>query len=190
MSSTYTIYNTGTGKIERVIQCASSDIEHQLAVGETYLSGDFQDTQFFISDGAPISLPAQPSPHHIFNYTTKQWEDPRTLQDFKDAQWAKTKQARSAAEYAGFTWGGSTFESDAISQNRITGAVTLAQMAPEFTIDWILADNTVRTLSQADMLGVGAALGAHVAAVFAKGVTLRAQIEAATTPEAVEGVVW
>jgi len=37
---------------------------------------------------------------------------------------------------------------------------------------------------------VGAALGTHVATQFAKGVLLREQIEAATTKEAVEAVVW
>ena len=132
----------------------------------------------------------QPSPYHIFNYTTKQWQDPRTLADLKAAQWTQIKQARSAAEYAGFTWDGSTFDSDAISQNRITGAVALAQMSASFSIGWVLANNTVRTLSQSDMLQVGAALGAHVAAIFAKGVLLRAAIEAATSREAVEAIVW
>lgn len=115
---------------------------------------------------------------------------PEQLRKAKNTKWATIKQARSAAEYAGFTWDGSTFDSDATSQNRITGAVTLAQMSSDFTIDWILADNTTRTLSSTDMMQVGAALGAHVAAQFANGVLLRAQIDAATTKEAVEAVVW
>ena len=112
------------------------------------------------------------------------------LGKLKATQWTAIKQARSAAEYAGFTWDGSTFDSDAISQNRITGAVALAQMSSTFSIGWVLADNTVRTLNQSDMLAVGAELGAHVAAQFAKGVLLREQIEAATTAEEVAVVVW
>jgi len=108
----------------------------------------FSDTAHYIHAGAIIAMPPQPSPHHIFNYATKQWEDPRTLADLKAAQWELIKQARSQAEYAGFTWDGSTFDSDALSQNRITGAVTLAQMSPTFVINWILADNTTRTLNQ------------------------------------------
>lgn len=135
-------------------------------------------------------MPMKPEPHCIFDFVTKQWEDPRTLQDLKDAKWALIKQARSDAEYAGFTWGGSTFDSDAISQNRITGAVALAQMSASFSIGWVLADNTVRTLDQSGMLQVGAALGAHVAAIFAKGVTLRAAIEAATTRADVDSIIW
>ncbi|OIP19571.1 MAG: hypothetical protein AUK51_01155 [Comamonadaceae bacterium CG2_30_59_20] len=92
--------------------------------------------------------------------------------------------------YAGFTWDGSTFYSDATSQNRITGAVTLAQLSSAFTIDWTLADNTVRNLGQMDMFQVGAALGVHVQTQFAKGQALRAQIDAATTQAEVEAVVW
>jgi hypothetical protein len=134
--------------------------------------------------------PHRPNAHCYFDMHTKQWEDPRTLADLKAAQWNLIKSARSQAEYAGFTWDGSTFDSDAISQNRITGAVTLAQMSPTFVINWILADNTTRLLDQSQMAQVGAALGAHVAAQFEKGVTLRAQIEAAATPEDVLAIQW
>ncbi|MDD2767072.1 MAG: DUF4376 domain-containing protein [Candidatus Moranbacteria bacterium] len=144
----------------------------------------------YVIDNIHYKLPPQPSTNHTFNYTTKQWEDPRTLQDLKDAQWTLIKQARSNAEYAGFTWDGSTFDSDAISQNRITGAVALAQMSDQFSIGWVLANNQVRTLNQTDMMQVGAALGQHVAAQFAKGVLLREQIEAAATKAEVEAVVW
>ena len=133
---------------------------------------------------------ASPSVYHKFNYTSKQWEDPRSLQDLKDAQWDLIKQSRADAEYAGFTWDGSVFDSDALSQNRITGAVTLAQMDSNFTIGWTLADNTVRTMSQMDMLQTGAALGTHVATVFSMGVVKRNAIEAATTKEDVEAIVW
>ena len=140
--------------------------------------------------GTWVEQPPQPSPHHIFDYTTKQWVDPRTLSDLQAAQWTQIKQARTQAEYAGFTWDGSAFDSDAISQQRITGAVALAQMSDQFSIGWVLKDNTVRTLNQTDMMQVGAALGQHVAAQFAKGVLLREQIEAAATKEEVEAVVW
>jgi len=126
----------------------------------------------------------------VFNPVTRQWEDPRTLDDLKATQWTVIKQSRSNAEYEGFTWESSVFDSDAVSQNRITGAVTLAQMSTTFTVDWILKDNTVRTLNQADMMQVGAALGVHVATIFAKAQALRLVINAAETKEAVEAIAW
>ena len=140
--------------------------------------------------GPEVTSTFPPTANHIFNYVTKQWEDPRTLQELKDAQWTLIKRFRSATEYAGFTWDGSTFDSDAVSQNRITGAVTLAQLSSAFTIDWTLATNQVRTLNQSEMLQVGAALGVHVQTQFAKGQSLRVQIDAATTQAEVEAVVW
>jgi hypothetical protein len=118
------------------------------------------------------------------------WEDPRTLQEIKTAKWTEIKQARSQAEYAGFTWDGSVFDSDALSQQRITGAVTLAQMDAEFSIDWTLADNTVRPLNAAQMKEVGTALGVHVATQFAHAQDLRVQLDAAQTPEEVAALGW
>lgn len=139
---------------------------------------------------AVVEKSTKPSEAHVFDYTTKLWVDPRTLGDFKAAQWGLIKQSRSFAEYAGFTWDGAIFDSDAVSQNRITGAVTLAQMSTAFSIDWILANNTVRVLNQVDMLQVGAALGNHVADQFSKGVTYRTAIDAASTVAEVQAVVW
>ena len=142
-------------------------------------------------DGATwATKPSQPTQYHQWSGATASWVDPRTLQDHKDAKWFQIKQARTNAEYAGFTWDGSVFDSDATSQNRITGAVTLATLGSAFTIDWILADNTARTLTQMDMIQVGVALGQHVAAQFSKGALLREAIEVATTQAEVEAVVW
>lgn len=144
----------------------------------------------YVQEGVVVSRPTQPSIWHNFDWVTKLWVDPRTLQDYKAAQWLLIKQARAQAEYAGFTWDGSTFDSDTVSQNRITGAVTLAQMSTAFSIDWILANNTVRTLNQINMLQVGAALGNHVAEQFSKGVLLRNSIEYAATKEEIEAITW
>lgn len=185
------IYKKLTGEITRTASFPDSDLHLQFdPKTEYFVEGIHADDKFYVDHGVPVPMPPQQSPHHVFNYTTKQWEDPRTLADLKAAQWTAIKQARSAAEYAGFTWDGSTFDSDALSQNRITGAVTLAQMSSSFTIDWILADNTVRTLNQISMLQVGATLGQHVGAVFTNGVLRRAAIDAAVSVEEVEAVVW
>lgn len=138
----------------------------------------------------PVAMPPRPSPAHTFNYQTHEWEDIRPLQAIKDAQWEIVKAARFAAEYAGFEWDGSRFDSDAISQQRLSGAVMLAQMDSGFSINWTLENDTIRTLNQMEMISVGVALGIHVQTGFAKGQALRAQIDAATTQAEVEAVVW
>ena len=164
-------------RITRSGECQPEDLALQAGEGEAVHEGESPQGE-------------SPDPAFYFDVALAQWVDPRALQDFKATQWTQIKQARAQAEYAGFTWDGSTFDSDATSQNRITGAVTLAQMSAAFSIDWTLADNTVRTLNQGEMLQVGAALGAHVAAQFSYAQSLRTAIEAATTREQVEAVVW
>ena len=134
--------------------------------------------------------PEKPSPEHVWCPLDLVWLAPiaKPLNEVKAAMWAKVKQARAAAEYGGFTWDGSTFDSDPISQARITGAVTLAQTNPAFSIGWTLADNSVRTLKAADMIAAGVALGQHVNACHERARLLRAEIEAAMTLEDVGAI--
>jgi hypothetical protein len=141
-------------------------------------------------DGVVSLIPEPANARCIFDYGAGQWTDPRTLADFKAAQWSAVKQAQRLAEDAGFTWDGSTFDSNAISQQRISSAVQLAVLDPAFSITWTLAGNTARVLSGADMLAVGRALGTHVATQHAKAQALRGQIEAASTGGEVEALGW
>jgi hypothetical protein len=69
--------------------------------------------------------------------------------------------------------------------------VQLALIAgPTFTVDWTLADNTSATLTQAEIIAVGVALGQRTAAVYSIGRGLRAQIESAITVDQVDSVSW
>ena len=140
-----------------------------------------------VDTGQPV-LP--PHPWMKWDENAIAWIDLRNLDDLKADQWAKIKAARGDAEFGGFTWDGSPFDSDAISQQRIIGASQLAGITPGFLIDWTLADNTVRTLNATDMQAVGFALGQHVNAQHVKARGLRQQIDDATTPAEVEAVVW
>lgn len=137
--------------------------------------------------------PVPPAPHQVLAYRNGAlvWEDPRTLAQMKAHKWAEIKAARAAAEDGGFTWDGSIFDSDMASNLRISGAVQLAQIVGgAFSIDWTLADNSVRTLSAAQMVAVGVAAGQHVATQRAIGRGLRTQINSATTPQDLEVIVW
>ena len=183
----YIYYQEDSGRILWIASIIDTVTDHPFITAPAEASTG---VNFYVENNALVAYPIKTYTGAVFNYTTKQWEDPRTLADLKAAKWTQIKQARAQAEYAGFTWDGSTFDSDATSQNRITGAVTLAQMSAAFSIDWTLADNTVRTLNQGEMLQVGATLGAHVGAQFSYAQSLRTAIEAATTREQVEAVVW
>lgn len=147
-----------------------------------YVDGSMSNT------GQPILPPASGL---SWDDETAQWVDLRNLEQIKDAKWEEIKKSRTDAEYAGFVWDGSTFDSDPLSQQKIIGASQLASLNPElFSIDWTLADNTVRTLNAQEMNAVGIALGQHVNAQYVKARGLRQQIEAATSRDAVNAVAW
>lgn len=155
------------------------------SAGGRYLSG---------SDGAPVAIPPQPSEHHTFNWTTKQWEDPRTLQDFKETQWATIKQAREAAINAPLVTPYGTFDSDPKSRQNITDAILLLKSLEDLgspgTIDFTLADDTARTLNTSEMVMVGLLLGQKIQAAHAQARALRGALDLATTKEEVEAITW
>lgn len=194
MNGIFTIFTISTGKIQRVVTCPVGMANAQLGVGEDFIEGRWPDDLYYIEGYAPTPIPTRPSNHHQFNWAIKQWEDPRTLVDHKAAKWAEVKAAREAVEFGAFAWDGSMFDCDQISQQRIQGAAQLATLASmtsaPFSIDWTLADNTVRTLNATDMIAVGMALGAHINVQHATSRTLRAQIDAATTLAEVQAVAW
>ena len=117
-----------------------------------------------------------------------------TLLDAQLRRWAAIKACRAAVEFGPLTWDGSTFDADSLSQFRILGEVVNAMRAltasESFSIVWTLADDSERTLSAADMLALGQALGAQVDSAHATARALRAAIDAATTVAEVEAIVW
>ena len=117
-----------------------------------------------------------------------------TLDLAKSSRIEAIKSARDNFEYGSFTWDGSVFDSNRDSQARLMGLVSLAQMAlataTPFEIDWTLADNTTRTLSAMDALGIGQALGTHVQTAHVTARGLKALVAAATTIEEVDAIAW
>lgn len=109
-------------------------------------------------------------------------------------KWNNIKTYRDKQEYGGFIWNGSPFDSDPQSQSRIQGGVQLAILAQQanqpFSITWTLQDNTSRVLNGDDMIAVGQALAAHVQNIHTIGRVLREELNAATTVEEINSIVW
>lgn len=130
-----------------------------------------------------VEMPAQPSPHFIFDYEVKQWIDPRSLDEIKAQKWTEIKSERDRLEFGGFEFDGNIYDSDQVSQGRITGAASAG-------IDqtWTLADNTTVELSASQLQQLYAALQAHIASVHERGRIARQLIFDAETKEQVEAV--
>ncbi len=120
---------------------------------------------------------------------------PATLEGLQAMLWANMKGERSVREFSTFTWDGSVFDCDEISQRRISNyaakALNAIATSTTFSEVWTLADNSTRTLSAADMVEVNDALVANTSALFAIGRSLYDQIYASgVTPEDLAGIAW
>ena len=98
--------------------------------------------------------------------------------------------ARDAAMLTGITANGHVYDSDAGSIQRINGAATLALHNPAFETDWILADNTIVHLTNAEVRALGEAAGAFVGGLIFKARTLKNQALAATTIADCTAIQW
>lgn len=182
-----------------VLQTVSSEHEYILETGKHPDGVDFiqsaPNTPESWWDGTGWHEKGQPpSRKHQWNPALKVWVDFRTLQDFKDAQWATVRSERDTRETAGFPYLGKTIDSDPRSVQRINTAVQAAQAAAAanqpFTLFWTCQDNTTLELDATGMMEMPVALAVYANSLHETARTLRAQIDAATTPEAVEAITW
>ena len=141
-------------------------------------------TDYFDSEANKfVSISEPPSPHHTFDYTTKQWIDPRSLDEIKAQRWDEIKSQRDRLEFGGFEFDGGIYDSDQVSQSRVMGAAVAG-------VDqvWTLADNTTVELSASQLQQLYAALQAHIASVHERGRITRQLIYDAETKDQVEAI--
>lgn len=107
-------------------------------------------------------------------------------------RWAMLKQTREMVATSPIIWDGSSFDADTQSQALIAGAIRGMELSGRDSIDWTLSDNTVRTLTLAQLRDVGLAILARTDACYSIARDLREQLfdPALTTAEEVQAVVW
>lgn len=178
----------------RVVNSGTTDSVVELQNDDTVILTDFAYFGGYVINGIHFDIPISPSINHTFNWQTKQWEDPRTLQDLKDAKWEAMKSAREAAIDAPLVTPYGTVDSKAVDRTNITDAVmmlqTLAALGQPTTIDFTMSDNTTVTLTTNQMVEVGLLLGQKVQVSHGIARARRTAIELATTPEEVEIIQW
>ena len=174
------------GEILRAIAGSKSQFQVNTKDGEMFIDAHeaVVSTSYYDFDAKLfIALEPAPSQYHTFDYTTKQWIDPRSIDEIKAQKWAEIKYQRDQLEFGGFEFEGNTYDSDQVSQGRIMGAALAG-------VDqvWTLADNTTVELSALQLQQLYAALQSHVASVHERGRIARLAIEAAETKEEVEAI--
>jgi hypothetical protein len=117
--------------------------------------------------------------------------DDQILESAKLSKWEIIKQHRNSAEVSPLLYNENLFDADFLSQQRISGAVQLASLAPsDWTIDWTLADNSTITLSRADVFGLGIALGQRTNDIYAYSRIVRDLIDGAHSIEQLNEIQW
>lgn len=118
-----------------------------------------------------------------------------TLAELKAAKNAAINAARATANTGTFTHGGKTFSCDPLSRGDIDGmngyVAIFAALPAVFTGEWKAADNTFLPIPDvAAWKAFYSAMVLQGAANFAHAQDLKAQLEAAATPEDVAAIVW
>jgi hypothetical protein len=143
---------------------------------------------YYVASGEVREKGAQPSEGHVFNYATGAWTLDIALARSK--KWVAVKAARQAQERGSFDWNAHSFQCNEISQMRIQAAVQAAIIDDAISMVWTLSDNTTQTFNATELRQIGKALSDHVKECHDRGRMLRAQIDAATTQEELEAIVW
>ena len=179
-----TIFNE-LGAILRTVQCPVGMASMQCQPGEDWIDGAHHGELFYVDGFAAVQKPLRPSPHHIFDYTTKQWADPRTLTEVK-AEKRKAITARRVAEDRRFEWQGKRLQADEAAWKQITAVhgwvVARNELPPGFPGQWKTEGNTYAPIPNVDAWWgfYGAAL-ARGAANFAHSEERKAALDACTT---------
>lgn len=84
---------------------------------------------------------------------------------------------RYTKEVGGINVGGANIATDDRSKLMIVGAATAAQLDPEWTTNWKLADGSFVPVNAAQILAIAQAVSSHVSACFSIEQTVRAGIE-------------
>lgn len=187
----YTVFHRATGEVAYSGICEAPGY---LATG---LLGVLEGARYesgWLDGDVHHNLPAQPSPHHVWDWQTKTWADPRTLDDLKATKWAEIKLARDAAERVPLVTQLGTFDADPKGRTNLTDTIlllqSLAAIGQPAEIDFTLADNTVVSLSLQQMVMVGIALGNQVQGAYNTGRQLRGLIDAATSAGQLDAIAW
>lgn len=199
-------YQVGDGESAIIVPPGFDAAGKYVSGGEILDQDDLGETKLTALVGAvvmPPDLPQIPDTLDTSEAGIQTWEfsgpymgrfclEVISIETARARAWEAVKAARDAHESGGAASPLGVVDSDPVSIGRITGAVVMAQVAlgagAPFTIDWTMADNSTETHDAAAMIAMGVAVGAHVDAVHAHARTLRGEIEAATTLEALAAI--
>lgn len=172
---TYAVYNQDTGDILRL------DTSETAPEGETFIE---------VPPGTPWPEVPRGARWRVVGGTPVMVEL-RTLAQAKADAWVAIKAQRDARMQGTFTHAGSTYDIDPVNLSGASIDAREALIAGEaFSQMWVLADDTVTTLTATEMIAVGRACKAVVSSLWAISQYLRGLVDASTTITEIEAITW
>ena len=112
-----------------------------------------------------------------------------TLDELKAQKLTELKTIRDTDEVKPIAYNGTSYDYDDKARDRINAAI-IALDVSKGQIAWTTADNTEVMVNAADLRGVIAAVAMRSNELHVKYRQLKEQVEACTTKEALEKIVW
>lgn len=140
-----------------------------------------------------FSTSPRPSNSHVLRLidNAPQWVFVGTLEEAKATAWDRVKTKRDEAESSPFEFEGAMYDPNKVNVSGAALAAVIAQLnGQEVSRCWTLADNTVLTLTGAQLIALGVTLTARVDAIHTHSRELRALIENATTADEALSYTW
>lgn len=121
------------------------------------------------------------------NVTVMHEEEP--LEVIKQRKITELKYQRDKAEVEPIEYNGHSFDYDDKARDRINSAIIALSITGQ-SIEWTTSDNTNVTVTADDLRGVVANVALRSNELHVKYRKLKEQVEACTTKEALEKIVW
>lgn len=113
------------------------------------------------------------------------------IEALRAMRWTAIKAERTRQLGGTFSAEGRTFQIDQLNLPGAALDALRAQLAGEpWSQVWVLADNTVATLTAAEMIAAGRAMRQAISDLWVMGEILRAQIQAAMDADALDAITW
>lgn len=123
----FAIYND-SGEIVKMLDTNSIETAELNADGYSLMQVDADvsdDTHYFDDDHQLVAMPPRPSAKHTFDYTTKSWRDPRTVDDLKAEKAIEIERERDARIVAPVVvYDGLNLDADARATENLTKKLT------------------------------------------------------------------
>ena len=114
----------------------------------------------------------------------------KPLDDIKELKIMEINDKKQEAVMQGFTYQDKVYQCSTYDQTLILGKVTQLSISPSESISWIAMDNTVTTFTSQEFMAFATALAGAIEEITFKARSLKDKVNACTTKQEVEAVIW